>query len=239
MWDLGTVAPGSLISFISNGTLFSLAWQVACEWGAEISILPFCTAASPGPGECQPHRGHRQPVSFALQGLGQGPTRGRQPKESLRQAASQLEMPPHSTFWGIVYLANAFQDIKAHGKLSLGKTGLSARCGHIWDEQIQRAAMAPLPDAYVMTVWCQSDSLALAGGSSQGTDVNAAVGRPARGPLNGLPLRAAPGGARELRAGVPGHTGAHTSVHHTSGMHVLHSAAQLHEVLPHQSIITI
>lgn len=117
--------------------------------------------------------------------------------------------------------------------LSLGKTGLSARCGHIWDEQIQRAAMAPLPDAYVMTVWRQSDSLALAGGSSQGTDVNAAVGCPARGPLNGLPLRAAPGGARELRAGVPGHTGAHTSVHHTSGMHVLHSAAQLHEVLPH------
>lgn len=30
--------------------------------------------------------------------------------------------------------------------------------------------------------------------------------------------------------------GAHTSVHHTSGMHVLHSAAQLHEVLPHSPL---
>lgn len=39
----------------------------------------------------------------------------------------------------------------------------------------------------------ESDSLALTGGSSHGTDVSVAVGHPAWGTLNGLVLRAAPG----------------------------------------------
>lgn len=41
-----------------------------------------------------------------------------------------------------------------------------------------------------------------------------------------------------LRAwgGGPRPHGSRTSVHHTAGMHVLHSAAQLHKVLPHSPL---
>lgn len=67
--------------------------------------------------------------------------------------------------------------------------------------------------------------------------MSAATGYPAWGTLNGLILRAAPraleGSELESRATQGG---AHTSVHHTPGVHVLHSAAQLHEVLPHSPL---
>lgn len=59
----GTVASRSLIYFICNMTLSSPLSQVGCEWGAEISILSPCTAASLVPDDCQPPNRHGLTVS--------------------------------------------------------------------------------------------------------------------------------------------------------------------------------
>lgn len=152
LWNLGTVASRSLIIyFICNMTLFSPMSQVGCKWGAEMSILSSCTAASLVPDDCQSPNRHGLTGSKLCTALTRaGPYTGYQLKDTFQTASLKLEMPPQSTFWGVVGVQFAqpmpTKISKPTGNfLSLAKIGLSIRFGHIWDKWSWRAVMAPFP----------------------------------------------------------------------------------------------